>query len=63
MSFISFSLPNCRIWTAGEPENDARTERDAKGGMSVPVPLQKNMIALRNARPGLKEIYEKLPFE
>mmetsp|Transcript_27155 Transcript_27155/g.57097 ORF Transcript_27155/g.57097 Transcript_27155/m.57097 type:complete len:522 (+) Transcript_27155:155-1720(+) len=52
-----------RIWTAGEPENDARVERMGQGGMKVPVPLQKNMLALRDTRPGLKEKYEKFPFE
>jgi len=52
-----------RIWTAGEPENDARTERTGQGGMKVVVPLQKNMIALRDSRPGLKDKYPKLPFE
>jgi hypothetical protein len=52
-----------RIWTAGEPENDARTERTGQGGMVVPIALQKNIVALRDARPGLKEKYEKLPFE
>eukprot|EP00579_Thalassiosira_antarctica_P002341 CAMPEP_0201872748 /NCGR_PEP_ID=MMETSP0902-20130614/5393_1 /ASSEMBLY_ACC=CAM_ASM_000551 /TAXON_ID=420261 /ORGANISM="Thalassiosira antarctica, Strain CCMP982" /LENGTH=454 /DNA_ID=CAMNT_0048399125 /DNA_START=111 /DNA_END=1475 /DNA_ORIENTATION=- len=52
-----------RIWTAGEPENDARTERFGQGGMKVNVPLQKNMQTLRDNRPGLKEKYEKLPFE
>lgn len=52
-----------RIWTAGEPENDARVERTGQGGMKVPVPLQKNMVVLRDTRPGLKEKYEKLPFE
>ncbi len=52
-----------RIWTAGEPENDARLARTAQGGMKVVVPLQKNMIDLRNNRPGLKEKYPKLPFE
>ena len=57
------SIPYSRIWTAGEPENDARTERFAQGGMMVPVPLQKNMMALRDARPGLKEKYDKFPFE
>jgi hypothetical protein len=35
----------------------------AQGGMKVPVSLQKNMIALRDARPGLKEKYAKFPFE
>lgn len=52
-----------RIWTAGEPEHDARTERVGQGGMTVPPALQKNMIALRDARPGLKEKYGKFPFE
>lgn len=52
-----------RIWTAGEPENDARVERTAQGGMKVPASLQKNMVALRDNRPGLKEKYAKFPFE
>lgn len=30
-----------RIWTAGEPENDARVQRNAQGGMKVNAPLQK----------------------
>mmetsp|Transcript_25657 Transcript_25657/g.57118 ORF Transcript_25657/g.57118 Transcript_25657/m.57118 type:complete len:510 (+) Transcript_25657:119-1648(+) len=52
-----------RIWTAGEPENDARVERMGQGGMKVPKSLQGNMIKLRDIRPGLKEKYGKLPFE
>jgi|Transcript_34447 LDH2 family malate/lactate/ureidoglycolate dehydrogenase len=52
-----------RIWTAGEPENDARTARTAQGGLSVPYPLQKDMIALRNKIPALKSKYPKLSFE
>ena len=52
-----------RIWTAGEPEWDARCARNSQGGMPVPTPLQKNMIALRESRPGLKEKYTKFPFE
>ncbi|KAL7534892.1 hypothetical protein ACHAXR_009438 [Thalassiosira sp. AJA248-18] len=52
-----------RIWTAGEPENDARVERTGQGGMKVNVPLQKNMQVLRDNRPGLKDKYAKLPFE
>ncbi|EJK50240.1 hypothetical protein THAOC_30817 [Thalassiosira oceanica] len=52
-----------RIWTAGEPENDARVQRTEQGGMKVNVPLQKNMAALRESRPGLKEKYAKFPFE
>ena len=52
-----------RIWTAGEPENDARIARTAQGGMVVPIPLQKSMKALRDTRPGLSTKYQKLPFE
>lgn len=52
-----------RIWTAGEPENDARTARTAQGGMTVPAVLQQNMKDLRDNRPGLKEKYDQLPFE
>lgn len=52
-----------RIWTAGEPENDARVARTAQGGMKVPKVLQQNMIDLREARPDLKEKYPKLPFD
>lgn len=52
-----------RIWTAGEPENDARVARTAQGGVSVPGALQKDMVALRDKLPSLKEKYAKLPFE
>ena len=52
-----------RVWTAGEPEHDARLERTAQGGMKVPISLQDNMIALRDTRPGLAEKYAQLPFE
>ena len=52
-----------RIWTAGEPEHDARLQRTAQGGMNVPKALRQDMIDLRNNRPGLKEKYAKLPFE
>ena len=52
-----------RIWTAGEPENDARVARIRQGGMKVPKSLQTNMIKLRDTRPGLKEKYRKFPFE
>lgn len=52
-----------RIWTAGELENDERISRHAQGGMKVPTSLQTNMKDLRDKRPGLKEKYEKLPFE
>ena len=52
-----------RIWTAGEPEYDARIQRLGQGGMVVPESLQKNMLALRDARPGLKDKYPKFPFE
>jgi len=52
-----------RIFTAGEMENDARTERTNQGGLSVPYALQKDMVALRNKLPSLKEKYAKMPFE
>ena len=52
-----------RIWTAGEMENDARIERTAQGGVSVPYALQKDMIALRNKLAPLQGKYAKLPFE
>lgn len=52
-----------RIWTAGEMENDQRIARTAQGGMKVPKVLQKNMEILRDQRPGMKDKYEKLPFE
>jgi len=52
-----------RIWTAGEPEHDARVKRYAQGGMIVPPPLQANMIALREKHPELQEKYAKFPFE
>lgn len=52
-----------RIWTAGEKEHDCRTERFGQGGMKVVKSLQKNMLDLRENRPGLKEKYPKFPFE
>jgi LDH2 family malate/lactate/ureidoglycolate dehydrogenase len=52
-----------KIWTAGELENEARIERMGQGGMKVDPALQKDMINLRNNRPGLKEKYPNLPFE
>lgn len=52
-----------RIWTAGEQEHDARVERIGQGGMKVPNALQKDMLKLRDTRPGLKDKYSKLPFE
>jgi len=52
-----------RIWTAGELENDARVKRTKQGGMKVPPSLQKNMIELRDARPGLKSTYKTFSFE
>ena len=52
-----------RIWTAGEMENDARINRTAQGGLSVPHALQKDMANLRDKLPSLKEKYAKLPFE
>mgnify|MGYP005850087729 CR=1 FL=1 len=52
-----------RIWTAGEPEYEARLKREAQGGMYVPKVLQKQMEELREKRPGLKEKYSKFPWE
>lgn len=52
-----------RIWTAGEPENDARKARTAQGGLSVPYALQKDMVSLRDKFPSLGDKYSKLPFE
>jgi L-2-hydroxycarboxylate dehydrogenase (NAD+) len=52
-----------RIWTAGEPENDARVRRTALGGVVVPPILLSDMQHLRDTLPGMKEKYEKLVFE
>lgn len=52
-----------RIWTAGEPEDDARRARTAQGGMVVSKPLQQSMIDLRDKHPSLKEKYQTFPFE
>lgn len=52
-----------RIWTAGEPENDARISRFKQGGMRVPISLQKNMLDLRSRHFILKEKYKTFPFE
>ena len=52
-----------RIWTAGEPEHDARLAREAQGGMVVSDVLQQNMMDLRESRPGLREKYSKFPWE
>ena len=51
-----------RIWTAGEPEYDARVARTAQGGMVVSKVLQKNMEELRESRK-LGSKYEKFPWE
>ena len=56
-------LAGGRIWTAGEPEHDARTTRTAQGGLSVPAALQADMITLRDKLPLLKAKYAKFPFE
>lgn len=52
-----------RIWTAGEPENDARKSRTALGGVMVPPILLHEMTELRDTLPGLKEKYPTLMFE
>jgi L-2-hydroxycarboxylate dehydrogenase (NAD+) len=52
-----------RIWTAGEPENDARVSRTQLGGVMVPPILLHEMKELRDTLPGLKEKYPTLIFE
>ncbi len=52
-----------RIWTAGEPENDARVSRTAQGGVVVPPILLREMKELRDTLPGMNVKYEKLIFE
>lgn len=52
-----------RIWTAGEFEYDCRNDRTAKGGVVVPPVLLRDMQALRDTLPGLKEKYATLSFE
>jgi LDH2 family malate/lactate/ureidoglycolate dehydrogenase len=59
LSTTSFLLPTF----FSSLTDDKRIQRYAQGGMPVPLPLQKNMIILRDNRPGLKEKYAKLPFE
>jgi len=52
-----------RIWTAGEFEYDCRNARHEQGGVVVPPVLLRDMQALRDTLPGMKEKYEKLSFE
>lgn len=52
-----------RIWTAGEFEHDTRKSRHEQGGVVVPPVLLRDMQALRDYLPGMKEKYEKLCFE
>jgi len=52
-----------RIWTAGEPEWDARVARSAAGGTVVPPILLKEMKELRDTLPGLADKYPKFDFE
>lgn len=52
-----------RIWTAGEPEFDARNDRTAKGGVVVPPILLKDMKDLRDSLPGMNEKYPSFVFE
>lgn len=52
-----------RIWTAGEFEHDTRKKRHDEGGVVVPPVLLRDMQALRDYLPGMKEKYEKLSFE
>lgn len=52
-----------RIWTAGEFEHDTRQKRHEEGGVVVPPVLLRDMQALRDYLPGMKEKYGKLSFE
>ena len=52
-----------RIWTAGEKEYENRLAFEKQGGMIVPLSLQKEMVELRDKRPGLKEKYPKFKWE
>jgi L-2-hydroxycarboxylate dehydrogenase (NAD+) len=52
-----------RIWTAGEPEYEARVRRTAAGGVVVPPALLKDMREMRDYLPGMKEKYEKFIFD
>lgn len=61
-SLPSFAGPQ-RIWTAGEFEHDTRQKRHSEGGVVVPPVLLRDMQALRDYLPGMKEKYEKLSFE
>ena len=52
-----------RIWTAGEFEHDTRQSRAEAGGVIVPPVLLRDMQALRDYLPGMKEKYGVLCFE
>ncbi|KAJ1440220.1 hypothetical protein B484DRAFT_391413, partial [Ochromonadaceae sp. CCMP2298] len=52
-----------RIWTAGEPEFESRTNRTAAGGVMVPPALLSDMEGLRESLPGIKEKYPVFCFE
>jgi len=51
-----------RIWTAGEPEFDARNDRTANGGFWIPPALQKNMADLRAAKFSEEDKAKFTPF-
>jgi L-2-hydroxycarboxylate dehydrogenase (NAD+) len=52
-----------KIWTAGEPEFEARTNRTSMGGVMVPPILLADMKGLRETLPGIKEKYPVFCFE
>lgn len=60
---LSYPAGPQRIWTAGEFEHDIRQSRHAAGGVVVPPVLLRDMQALRDTLPGMKDKYAKLCFE
>lgn len=54
-----------KIWTAGEPEKDAKRDRDAMGGFFIPPALQSNMTDLRanKFQDADKAKFTPFPFE
>lgn len=54
-----------RIWTAGEPEDCARKEKEAAGGFMIPPALQRDMAALRDTKlsPADRAKYTPFPWE
>ncbi len=63
LSITNLSSGPQRIWTAGEFEHDTRQSRAEAGGVIVPPVLLRDMQALRDYLPGMKEKYGVLCFE